>query len=46
MAVTSANCPYAFIVWELDLIGLLSNALEGMKYYVVAIDYFKKWIEA
>ena len=38
-------CPFA--VWGIDIIGeIRSNASNGHKYIVVAIDYFLRWIEA
>jgi hypothetical protein len=32
--------------WGLDLLGPLSPALGNLKYVVVAVEYFSKWIEA
>jgi hypothetical protein len=32
--------------WGLDLLGLLPPAQGNLKYVVVAVEYFSKWIEA
>jgi hypothetical protein len=32
--------------WGMDLVGPLSPAQENLKYVVVAVEYFSKWIEA
>ncbi|XP_074351337.1 uncharacterized protein LOC141690431 [Apium graveolens] len=36
----------AFSMWGIDLIGVLLKAKGGVKYVVVAVDYFTKWAEA
>ena len=33
-------------MWGIDLIGELTKAKRGVKYAVVAVDYFTKWAEA
>ena len=33
-------------MWGIDLIGELPKAKGGVKYAVVAVDYFTKWAEA
>ncbi|KAK1399685.1 hypothetical protein POM88_009548 [Heracleum sosnowskyi] len=38
--------PWPFAVWGIDLIGELPKGKEGVKYVVVAVDYFTKWAEA
>ena len=38
--------PWPFAVWGIDLIGSLSTGKGGVKYAVVAVDYFTKWVEA
>ncbi len=43
--ITLANYPCPFIVWGTDLIEPLLIALGGVKFYVVTVDYFTKWIE-
>ena len=38
--------PWLSAVWGIDLIGSLPTAKGGVKYVVVAIDHFTKWVEA
>ena len=38
--------PWPFAMWGIDLIGELPKAKGGVKYAVVAVDYFTKWAEA
>ena len=38
--------PWPFAVWGIDLIGSLPTGKGGVKYAVVAVDYFTKWAEA
>ena len=38
--------PWPFAVWGIDLIGSLPIGKGGVKYSVVAVDYFTKWVEA
>ena len=38
--------PWPFAVWGIDLIGSLPTGKGGVKYAVVAVDYFTKWTEA
>ena len=37
--------PWPFAVWGIDLIGSLPIGKGGVKYAVVAVDYFTKWVE-
>ncbi|XP_074326646.1 uncharacterized protein LOC141664586 [Apium graveolens] len=37
---------WPFAVWGIDLIGELPKGKGGVKYAVVAVDYFTKWAEA
>jgi len=32
--------------WGMDLIGPMPNAQENLKYAVVVVEYFTKWVEA
>jgi hypothetical protein len=43
-----ANTTYLAItkMWGLDLLGPLPPAQGNLKYVVVAVEYFSKWIEA
>ena len=38
--------PWPFAVWGIDIIGALPVGKGGVKYVVVAVDYFTKWAEA
>ena len=38
--------PWPFAVWGIDLIRSLPTGKGGVKYAVVAVDYFTKWAEA
>ncbi|CAL2266448.1 unnamed protein product [Prunus armeniaca] len=38
--------PWPFAQWGLDLIGLMPEGKGQVKYAVVAVDYFTKWVEA
>ena len=40
------HSPWAFHTWGIDILGLFPLAIHQMKYLVVAIEYFTKWIEA
>ncbi|KAM6543039.1 hypothetical protein CsatB_007486 [Cannabis sativa] len=42
----SITSPWPFAVWGIDLIGELPKGKGGVKYAVVAVDYFTKWAEA
>ncbi|XP_074374423.1 uncharacterized protein LOC141714827 [Apium graveolens] len=44
--ITSLASPWPFAMWGIDLIGELSKAKGGVKYAVVDVDYFTKWVEA
>ena len=38
--------PWPFVQWGLDIMGLFPTALRQLKFLVVDIDYFTKWVEA
>ena len=38
--------PRPFVVWGIDLIGLLPTSRLASKYAVVVVYYFTKWAEA
>ncbi|XP_023748530.1 uncharacterized protein LOC111896779 [Lactuca sativa] len=40
------SSPWPFYQWGIDIVGPFSKAPGRLKYMVVAIDYFTKWIEA
>ncbi|KAL5572098.1 hypothetical protein UlMin_021695 [Ulmus minor] len=44
--LTTVTSPWPFVKWGIDLIGPLPTARGQLKYAVVAIDYYTKWVEA
>ncbi|GJZ98443.1 reverse transcriptase domain-containing protein [Tanacetum coccineum] len=44
--MTSIMAPWPFFQWGMDVLGPLSEAPGKVKFVIVAIDYFTKWIEA
>ena len=44
--LTSIYSPWPFHTWGIDILGPFPLAVRQMKYLVVAIEYFTKWIEA
>ncbi|XP_021986727.1 protein NYNRIN-like [Helianthus annuus] len=42
----SVSTSWPFQKWAIDIIGPLPEGPGGVKYVVVAIDYFTKWVEA
>ena len=38
--------PWPFAQWGLDIIGPLPQGKRQVKFLLVAIDYFMKWVEA
>ncbi|XP_074374071.1 uncharacterized protein LOC141714451 [Apium graveolens] len=44
--LTSLMIPWPFAMWGIDLIGELPKAKGGVKFAVVAVDYFTKRVEA
>ena len=38
--------PWSFAIWGINLIGALPVGRGGVKYTVIAVDYFTKWVEA
>ena len=38
--------PWPFSIWGIDLIGPLPTAKSGIRYAIVAVDYFTKWVES
>ena len=38
--------PWLFAVWGIDIIGALLIGKGNVKYTVVDVDYFTKWVEA
>lgn len=44
--LTGLICPWPFHQWGMDLLGPFDNSLGQLKFLIVAVDYFTKWIEA
>ena len=38
--------PMAFAQWGLDIMGPFPIAMRQLKFLIVGIDYFTKWVEA
>ena len=38
--------PWLFAQWGLDIMGPFPTAVRQLKFLVVGIDYFTKWVEA
>ena len=38
--------PWSFAQWGLDFMGLFPIAVRQLKFLIVGIDYFTKWVEA
>ncbi|GKC05683.1 reverse transcriptase domain-containing protein [Tanacetum coccineum] len=44
--MTSIMAPWPFFQWGMDVLGPLPEAPGKIKFVIVAVDYFTKWIEA
>ena len=44
--LTLMATPWPFAQWGLDIMGLFPIAIRQLKFLVVGIDYFTKWVEA
>ena len=44
--LTPMTVPWPFAQWGLDIMGPFSIAMRQLKFIVVSIDYFTKWVEA
>src|ERR1044072_810621 len=44
--ITAIVSPWPFALWGVDLIGLFPPGKSQLKWVIVAVDYFTKWIEA
>jgi hypothetical protein len=40
------SSPWPFAQWGLDIVGPLPRAPENKRFFIVATNYFTKWIEA
>ena len=44
--LTPITAPWPFVQWGLDIVGPFPTAIRQLKFLVVGIDYFTKWVEA
>ena len=44
--LTPITAPWPFAQWGLDIMGPFPTALRQLKFLIVGIDYFTKWVEA
>ncbi|KAI3691317.1 hypothetical protein L2E82_49639 [Cichorium intybus] len=44
--MTSISSPWPFYQWGIDIVGPFPEAPGRVKFLIVAVDYFTKWIEA
>ncbi|XP_056697559.1 uncharacterized protein [Spinacia oleracea] len=44
--LTPITIPIPFAKWGMDLLGPYMTAPGGLRYVIVAVDYFTKWVEA
>ena len=44
--LTPMTAPWPFAQWGLDIMGPFSTAIRQLKFQVVGIEYFTKWLEA
>ena len=44
--LTTMTAPWPFTQWGLDIMGQFPTAIRQLKFVVVGIDYFTKWVEA
>ena len=44
--LTPMTIPWLFAQWGLDIMGPFPTALKQLKFLVIDIDYFTKWVEA
>ena len=40
------TAPWSFAQWGLDIMGPFPTGVRQLKFLVVGIDYFTKWLEA
>ncbi|XP_057444007.1 uncharacterized protein LOC130736179 [Lotus japonicus] len=44
--LATISSPWPFTMWGVDLVGPFPTARSQMKFILVAVDYFTKWVEA
>ena len=42
----SINTPWPFHTWGIDILGPFPKGVRQFKFLIVAVEYFRKWIEA
>ena len=42
----SISLPWPFSTWGIDIVGSLPQGKKKVKFLLVAIDYFTKWVKA
>ena len=45
MELSSISFPWPFSQWGVDIVGPLSREKESVRFAIVAVDYFTKWVE-
>ena len=44
--MTPISSPWPFAQWEIDIMGPFPLGKKQLRFFIVAIDYFTKWVEA
>ena len=44
--MTTTSSPWPFAQWGIDIMGPLLQGKKQVKFLLVAVDYFTKWVEA
>ena len=44
--MTTITSPWPFSTWEIDIMRPLPHGKKQVKFLVVTVDYFTKWVEA
>lgn len=44
--MTNMMSPSPFLEWGIDIVGPFPEAPGRLKFLIVAVDYFTKWVEA
>ena len=44
--LTNITSPWPFSIWGIDILGPLPPSKKQVKFLIIAIDYFTKWVEA
>ncbi|XP_073108374.1 uncharacterized protein [Elaeis guineensis] len=46
VSLAPITAPWPFAQWRIDILDLFPQASDQLKFFLVAIDYFMKWVEA